>query len=129
MWLKMYAKIKKHFEDTKEFVSLRFPKFRNFKLNIGCPEIASRRKYHREGYRAYMHTNHIKNTVCVHPLAEKLSSKHLYGLFLHEFGHHLRGGNKSGEKGQMGADTAVLREFGIPIWYDKKKELQYIKGV
>lgn len=124
----MYDRIIKHFEDVRDFVSRRFKKFANFKLNIGCPLIEQRRKYHPEGYRAYMHTGHYKNTICVHPLAEKLGSKYLYGLFLHEFGHHFPAGQKAGELGQMGADLSVLDKFGKVIRYGGKKELQYIRS-
>jgi hypothetical protein len=124
----MYKKIIKHFEEVKEFIGLSFPRFRNFKLYIGCPYIEERRQLEDwfERQRAYMHTNCMKNTICVHPLAEKLSSAHLYGLFLHEFGHHLWG-SKAGEFGQANADLSILTAFGIPIYYNKKREIQFIE--
>lgn len=124
----MYRKIRRHFLEVREFVRESFPRFSNFKLYIGCPLIEEKRRLDPDLFerkRAYMHTNCHKNTICVHVEAEKLSSAQLYGTFLHEFGHHLWG-RKSGEVGQMNADMSIYKAFGIPIYYDNKKEIQCI---
>ena len=114
-----WVRIKRYFIETRNFVSKKFPGLKFVELIIGCSLIDHTRQYDAEGYRAYMHVAHHKDTICVHALAEQLPVRNLRGLFLHEFGHII-GGPK-----QHQADIAVLDYFGIKIDYDKK-DLQYI---
>jgi len=69
-----------------------------------------------------MHVNHYKDCICVHPDAEKLPTRYLWGLFLHEFGHLLAG------PGEGEANMAILQAFGIRILYDEEM-LQFVEGL
>ena len=112
-------RIQKYFRQVRKVVSVKFPRLRKVKLFIGCKELKYDKRYDKEGYRLYMHVGHLRNKICVHPSAESLPKRNLLGLFLHEFGHIIGGPS------QYDADTAILKYFGIPIFYDHK-EIQYI---
>jgi len=82
------------------------------------------RKDHESGKdagRAWAHTNHCEDTICVHPGFDTgLDPEHQAGVLLHEIGHVLRPGD------EKEADVAVRDRLGITIEYDMEHGLQFI---
>lgn len=107
------------FDEVKAFVCLKYPKYADFRLNVGCPEAERIRVEDADGGRVYMHTCHHDDTVCASVEACNLPDCNLYGLFLHEFGHHIGG------EEQWQADYSVYENFGIKLYYDKRA-VEYI---
>ena len=116
----MYPRLTEHFEKVKDLVSKKYPGMAGVEINVGCPIIHTRRE--NGSGRSYMHVDHHPQTVCVHPAAELLPVKNLWGLYLHEFGH-LLDPNGEGEANQVICDS-----FGIRIIYDENM-LQFIEGI
>ena len=109
-----------YFTAARELVGEKFPELSGTRMRVGCGDIDKMRK--RGSTRSYMHVNHYKDCICVHPDAERLPARNLWGLFLHEFGH-LLAGNGEGE-----ANMAILQAFGIRILYDEEM-LQFVEGL
>lgn len=111
------------FRIARGFVSKVDPRLAWTKLNVGCPEIEKFRKDHndRQGARAFMHVGHIRGSICTAWDAERLPTPNiLLGLFLHEFGHLGSGG------GERDADRWVSENFGIPIFYRTRLDIEWI---
>ena len=117
-----YPKLKSHFLAAQRLVAEKRPEMASIKLQVGCPDIETRRQHGDQ--RSYMHVGHHKNTICVHEDAEDLDASHLWGLFLHEFGHLLVGP----ENGEGEANLAINKAFGISILYDENM-LQFVEGL
>lgn len=114
----MYPRLVGHFEQARDLVSRKFSEMVGVELRIGCPDIDMRRK--NGSARSYMHVNHWPNTICVHPAAELLPARNLWGLYLHEFGHLLDPG------GEGEANQVINDAFGIRILYGEDM-LQFIE--
>jgi len=92
-------------------------------LQVGCPEIAARRK---DGdVRAFFHVGHRPGKVCADSMACQLPEHFLVGLFLHEIGHPLamRVYRKTE---QWDADRAVKEILGVHIRYGGPLVLEYV---
>lgn len=110
------------FRLVQRFVSKVDQRLAWTKLKVNCPEIILFRKYNagKQGQRAFMHVEHLKNTVCALSLSSQLSEEYLFGLLLHEFGHLGSGG------GEREADQWVLDHFGIWIRYLGDLDLEWV---
>lgn len=95
------------------FITHKFPRLANVDLAYNCPEIARDRKTRKgiHGRRSFMHVGHVANRICVTPEAGRLTSGHLVGMFLHEFGHLATNGDDST------ADAWVFAFLGLTISY------------
>ena len=84
------------------------------------------REHEREP-RHYAQAVTAKNVILWSRAIEDLDDDHLAGICLHEFGHILNplDGGTQGDQ-EMAADTAVLKQFGVPIQYKGPKELQWV---
>ena len=109
-----------YFAKARDLVSKKSPAMADVKIHVGCPAIDERRK--NGSKRSYMHVNHWPGVICVHPDAEVLPARNLWGLYLHEFGHLLDTG------GEGEANQAIQDGYGIRILYDENM-LQFIEGV
>lgn len=90
-----------------------------------CSMVARDHESGSDAGRAWAHTNHVEDTICVHPGFDTgLDDEHQAGILLHEIGHILRPGD------EMMADTAVKSLLGVTIEYDKHQgAVQYIGAV
>lgn len=128
-----YPRLAFSFSSVKDAVSRVFPELADTKLFVGCPHQEGRHGHHQikdtdksgKNWRAFMHTNHFKKTVCTHPHAEtELPGRNLIGMFLHEFGHLIN--DVVGlPNTQKNADWVILKYLGIPIKYSNPGRIQY----
>jgi len=115
----------KVFCDVRRVVAAKFPELEKVRMAI-CPEIARRRKAHRdplERKRSFGHTGHVDATVCVHPKIFKLDLPFMIGLTFHEFGHLIA--VPRGLTGQSDADGVIGQYFDVPIFYDGRLDLEW----
>ena len=108
------------FARAKAFVLRRGGGYKAVDVSLrACPEIRrGLRSAARQ--RAYMHTGHIKQYICTHPDAAKLSDGFLFGVLFHEFGHVFTGA------GEAKADQWVFEKLGLPLRYKGAKKLEWI---
>ena len=95
--------------------------------NIGCRLLDSDRKASCKNgkCRAYAHTFHKPgNTICIHPGLFYLPIGHQYGIIAHEVGHLLAGS----DAGEVGADRAAEKQYGIKIRYRSEKRIQWLSA-
>jgi len=111
-------KLEDAFSRIRTYLGRRFPRLRKSTWEW-CKDL---RESVRTGKRrAFMHVGHKSNShVCVWPGTERLSDSHLYGLFLHEFGHIGQGASEAG------ADLWIFEHFGITIEYKGPKCLEWV---
>lgn len=128
-----YPRLAFSFSSVKDAVSRVFPELADTKLFVGCPHQDTKHSHHQlknsdgsgKNWRAFMHTNHFKKTVCVHPHADtELQTRNLIGMLLHEFGHLINDiiGLPNTQKN---ADGAIERYLGIKIKYSNPGRVQY----
>jgi hypothetical protein len=106
------------FARVHQFVTGKIPALRRVRLVL-CPEIR-KGKRGAAARRAFMHVGHYDDVICVHPLANRLSTGYLAGLFLHEFGH------LATDAGDAEADRWVFERLGIPILYRGAMRLEWV---
>jgi hypothetical protein len=128
-----YPRLAFAFSKVQEAVTSVFPELRNIKLFVGCPHNVEKHSHHQwkdtdrsgKNWRAFMHTGHFKDTICVHPHAEtELEMRNLIGMFLHEFGHQIND-IVNIPNTQKNADGVIYRFFGIKIKYSGPGRVQY----
>ncbi len=103
-------------------VQRRIPISRQIRIRVDC-ELILRDRSSKEpslGRRAFMHTGHHADTICIASQTAALDKHHIVGLFLHELGHLL------GRTGEPGADLWVMRRLGIPIEYRGKLGIEWV---
>ncbi len=130
-----YPRLAYAFSQVKDTVSLVFPGLAAIKLFIGCPHGLEKHSHHQwkdsdksgKNWRAFMHTGHFKDTICVHPHAEgELKMRNLIGMFFHEFGHQINDIINIPNT-QKNADAVVERYFGFKIKYSQPGRVQYVE--
>ncbi len=129
-----FPKLTRAFHKVKKAVSRVFPELAKVRLYIGCPHALEKHSHHqwkdsdRSGkmWRAFMHTGHFDDTICVHPHAEgELSERQKIGMLFHEFGHIIN--DLMGYKNtQKNADASIRKFFGLEIKYEGPGRVQYI---
>jgi hypothetical protein len=121
------------FMQVKTAVTSVFPELRGIKLFVGCPHGLGKHSHHQwkdedksgKNWRAFMHTGHFKDTICVHPHADvELPMRNLIGMMLHEFGHQINDIINIPNT-QKNADGVIQRFFGIKIKYSQPGRVQY----
>jgi len=113
------------YSDVARVVGKVYPKLGRTRLYLGCPEIAKRRRSHRdpmERRRSFAHTGHKRGVICVDPAVLDLGLGYQIGLMFHEFGHLI----ESQTTDQAHADYANLADFGLPIRYRGPLTLEWI---
>ena len=79
-----------------------------------CDDVRKDHETGKDAGRAWAHTNHVEDVVCVHPGFDTgLDPVHQAGIILHEIGHVLKPGD------EKDADVAVRTKLGTTIEYDK----------
>jgi hypothetical protein len=122
------------FDQVKKTVSTVFPKLAKTGLFIGCPHSMKKHSHHQlkdtdrsgKNWRAFMHTGHFDDSICVHPHAEKeLGMHNLIGMLFHEFGHMINDilGIPNTQKN---ADAVIERYFNMKIKYEQPGRVQYV---
>lgn len=127
-----YPNIVYAFSQIKQLASSVFPDLANARLVIGCPHQMGKHSHHQikdsdksgRNFRAFAHTVHFPNTVCIHPHAEhELPLKHLIPMMSHEFGHLIAEVLKV-KNSQKAADRLSEKYLGIGIKYTTPARLQ-----
>lgn len=131
-----YPKLAYAMGEVKRVVSAIFPELAGTKLFVGCPHTMEKHSHHQvkdtdrsgKNWRAFMHTGHFDNTICVHPHAEKeLKMDQLIGMVFHEFGHRIADLKKV-KNTQKNADLMIEKYFGIKIRYRGPGRIQYVRA-
>jgi len=124
------------FDQVKKTVSTVFPKLAKTGLYVGCPHAMAKHSHHQikntdksgKNWRAFMHTGHFDDTICVHPHADKeLEMKNLIGMTFHEFGH-LINDIVGLPNTQKNADAVIKKYFGVDIKYGGPGRVQYVEA-
>jgi hypothetical protein len=118
-----FASIFSIFLRVRAFVARKFPELEKTQLEAFCLGVERDRKKRKGllGRRSFAHVGHRPGKICTwYPAAKGLSKNHLYGLFLHEFGHIAAG------HGEMEADRWVFVHFGIAIEYRGNWMLEWV---
>jgi hypothetical protein len=128
-----YPKLAYAFSTVQDAVARVFPELASVQLFIGCPHQMKKHSHHQwkdtdksgRNWRAFMHTGHFKNVICVHPHADReLKMRNLIGMMLHEFGHQIN--DLVGlPNTQKNADLVIFRYLGIGIKYEGPGRVQY----
>lgn len=130
-----YPNIVYAFSQIKQLAASVFPELRDARLVIGCPHQLGKHSHHQikdsdrsgRNWRAFAHTVHFPNTVCIHPHAEnELPLKHLIPMMSHEFGHLIAEVLKA-KNSQKQADRLSEKYLGIGIKYTTPARLQTAK--
>lgn len=127
-----YPNITYAFTQIKQLAIGVFPQLADARLVIGCPHQMGKHSHHQikdsdrsgRNWRAFAHTVHFPNTVCMHPHAEsELPLNHLIPMMAHEFGHLIAEVLKV-KNSQKAADRLSEKYLGIGIKYTTPARLQ-----